>query len=54
MGQAHRCHLNGNSKVVKLTINPEVEQPPEANEDREPEAFPVYGVPDLSKFYDEL
>ncbi len=54
MWQANRCHLNGNIKVVKLTINPEVEQPPEANEDREPEAFPVYGVPDLSKFYDEL
>lgn len=54
MWQANRCHLNGNIKVVKLTITPEVEQPPEAKEDREPEIFPVYGVPDLSRFYDEL
>jgi len=54
MWQAHRCHLNGNIKVVKLTINPEVEQPPESRDDKEPEFFPVYGVPDLSRFYDEL
>jgi len=54
MWQAHRCHLNGNIQVVKLTINPEVEQPPETREDGEPEFYPVYGVPDLSSFYDEL
>jgi len=52
--QAKRCHLNGNIKVVKLTIAPEVEQSPETREDEEPECFPVYGVPDLSRFYDEL
>ncbi len=50
--QAHRCHLDGDIKVVKLTIAPEVEQPPQ--EEEEPEFFPVYGVPDLSRFYDEL
>ena len=50
--QSQRCHLNGNLKVVKLTIEPEVEQPrPEPDE---PEFYPVYGVPDLSRFYDEL
>jgi len=54
MWQANRRHLNGSIKVVKLTFNPEVEQPPETREDREPEFFPVYGVPDLSRFYDEL
>lgn len=54
MWQARRHHLNGNIKVVKLTIAPEVEQPPETREDEEPECFPVYGVPDLSRFYDEL
>ena len=48
--QAHRCHLNGDIKVVKLTIAPEVEQPPE--EPEEPEFYPIYGVPDLSEFYD--
>ncbi len=52
--QASRCHLNGNIKVVKLTISPEVEQPPEPKDDDEPEFFPVYGMPDLSRFYDEL
>ena len=52
--QANRFHLNGDIKVVKLTINPEVEQPPEAQDDQEPDSFPVYGVPDLSRFYDEL
>ena len=50
--QAQRCHLDGSIKIVKLTIAPEVEQP--ASEEDEPEFFPVYGVPDLSKFYDEL
>ena len=54
MWQANRRHLNGSIKVVKLTFNPEVEQPPETREDGEPEFFPVYGVPDLSRFYDEL
>jgi hypothetical protein len=54
MWQANRRHLNGSIKVVKLTFNPEVEQPPETREDGEPEFFPIYGVPDLSRFYDEL
>jgi hypothetical protein len=54
MWQANRYHLNGNIKVVKLTIAPEVEQPPETRDDQEPGLFPVYGVPDVSKFYDEL
>jgi len=54
MWQANRRPLNGSIKVVKLTFNPEVEQPPETREDGEPEFFPVYGVPDLSRFYDEL
>ncbi len=49
--QASRCGLNGNIKVVKLTLSPEVEQPPE--EPEESETYPVYGVPDLSKFYEE-
>jgi hypothetical protein len=53
MRQVNRCHLNGNIKVVKLTIYPEVEQPPESR-DREAELFPVHGMPDLSRFYDEL
>jgi hypothetical protein len=50
--QAHRYGLDTEIKVVKLTIAPEVEQPP-AEPDDEPEFYPVYGVPDLSKFYDE-
>ena len=54
MWQANRRHLNSSIKVVKLTFNPEVEQPPETRENGEPEFFPVYGVPDLSRFYDEL
>jgi len=54
MWQASRFHLNGNIKVVKLTINPEVEQPPEAVDNEKAESYPVYGVPDLSRFYDEL
>jgi len=54
MWQANLCHLNGNIKVVKLMINPEVEQPPEARDEKEPEFYPVYGAPDLSRFYDEL
>ncbi len=54
MWQANRSHLNGNIKVVKLTFNPEVEQPPEGKDDKETEIYPVYGVPDLSSFYDEL
>jgi hypothetical protein len=54
MWQANRCHLNGNINVVKLTIAPEVEQPPETREDEEHEFFPGYGVPDLGRFYDEL
>jgi hypothetical protein len=54
MWQANRCNLNGNIKVVKLTFNPEVEQAPETRDDKEPEFFPVYGMPDLSSLYDEL
>jgi hypothetical protein len=50
--QAHRCGLNGDIKVIKLTIAPEVEQPPEDGPDGDPEAYPVYGMPDLSRFYD--
>ncbi len=50
--QAQRRHLDGDIKIVKLTIAPEVEQP--TPEDDEPEFFPIYGVPDLSRFYDEL
>jgi hypothetical protein len=50
--QANHCHLNGNIRFIKLMINPEVEQPPA--EPEEPEVYPVYGVPDLSRFYDEL
>ncbi|MBV8487714.1 MAG: hypothetical protein JO161_05500 [Planctomycetaceae bacterium] len=55
--QAHRCRLNGNIKVVKLTIVPEVEQPLVEQppvEPEEPEFYPMYGAPDLSPFYDEL
>ena len=55
--QAHRCRLNGNIKVVKLTIVPEVEQPLVEQppvEPEEPESYPMYGAPDLSPFYDEL
>jgi hypothetical protein len=52
--QAHHCHLSGDIKVIKLTIAPEVEQPLEGNANEEPEVYPVYGVPDLSRFYDEL
>jgi hypothetical protein len=52
--QAQRCHLDGDIKVVKLTIAPEVEQPPPGNEEDDPEFYPVYGVPDLSRFYEEL
>ncbi len=51
--QANHCQLNGDIKVIKLTIAPEVEQPPES-EDGDSEDYPVYGVPDLSRFYDEL
>lgn len=50
--QAHHCHLNGDIRVIKLTIEPEVEQPPTVDVDEEPEDYPVYGVPDLSPFYD--
>ncbi|WP_165219237.1 hypothetical protein [Aquisphaera insulae] len=50
--QARHCHLDGDIRFIKLMINPEVEQPPEELE--EPEFFPVYGVPDLSRFYDDL
>ncbi len=50
--QSHHCGLSGNIKLVKLTIAPEVEQPPEAVEDDEPEFYPIYGVPDLSRFFD--
>jgi hypothetical protein len=52
--QAHHCHLNGDIKVIKLTIAPEVEQPLEEGDAEEPAFYPVYGVPDLSRFYDEL
>jgi hypothetical protein len=52
--QAHRYGLDTEIKVVKLTIAPEVEQPPADEEEGEHEAYPVYGVPDLSRFYDEL
>ena len=45
MWQANRCRLNGNIKVVKLTFNPEVEQPRDGEDDKEPEIYPVYGVP---------
>jgi hypothetical protein len=51
--QAHRYGLDTEIKVVKLTIAPEVEQPPAAEPDDEPEVYPVYGVPDLSRFYEE-
>jgi hypothetical protein len=50
--QAHRCHLNGNIRVIKLTIEPEVEQPAETDDPAEDEPRPFYGVPDLSPFYD--
>ena len=39
-------------KVIKMTIAPEVEQPPEDASDDDDETYPVYGVPDLSPFYD--
>jgi hypothetical protein len=51
--QAERYHLNGDIKVIKLTIAPEVEQPPEEPDEEFPDGYPVYGVPDLSRFYDE-
>jgi hypothetical protein len=51
--QAHRYGLDAEIKVVKLTIAPEVEQPLAAEPADEPEFYPVYGMPDLSKFYDE-
>jgi hypothetical protein len=51
--QAHHYGLDAEIKVVKLTIAPEVEQPPADESDSEQEAYPVYGVPDLSRFYDE-
>lgn len=54
MWQANRCQLNGNIKVVKLTFSPEVEQPPETRAEGDLEFYPVYGMPDLSRFYDEL
>jgi len=54
MWQANRSHLDGNIKVVKLTFNPEVEQPAEARDGEDSEEYPVYGMPDLSRFYDEL
>ena len=50
--QAHRCGLNGDIKVIKMTIAPEVEQPPEDPPDGDVEEYPVYGVPDLSPFYE--
>ncbi len=51
--QAHRCHLDSDIKVIKLTIAPEIEQPQEDAEGEWPDGYPVYGVPDLSRFYDE-
>jgi hypothetical protein len=52
--QSHHCGLSGDLKIIKLTIAPEVEQRPETADAEEPEVYPVYGVPDLSRFYDEL
>jgi hypothetical protein len=52
--QAHHCHLDNEIKVIKLTIAPEVEQPQETADGEWPDGYPVYGVPDLSRFYDEL
>jgi hypothetical protein len=54
MWQANRCQLNGDIKVVKLTFNLEVEQPQPARAQGTSECLPVYGMPDLSRFYDEL
>jgi hypothetical protein len=54
MWQANRWHLNGNIKVVKLTFNLEVEQPPATRDEGNYEPYPVYGMPDLSSFYSEL
>jgi len=50
--QANRHRFNGHIRVIKLTLEPEVEQPAEAADDEEPEARPFYGVPDLSRFFD--
>ncbi len=43
MWQANRRHLNGSIKVVKLTFNPEVEQPPETTEN--PNSSPSTACP---------
>jgi hypothetical protein len=48
--QSHHCHLDGDIKVVKLTLEPEVEQPAEDPDD--PAFFPLYGVIDQSLLYD--
>jgi hypothetical protein len=50
--QAHHCHLDGDIRVIKLTLETAVEQPPSVDQQDEPEEYPVYGVPDLSPFYD--
>ena len=43
--------LSSEIKVIKMTIAPEVEQPLH-DESGDEEPYPVYGVPDLSPFYD--